>query len=90
MLSDWESSLTELSSDDDEYVPASKKNFKKAPRKRQQEEYRASGAYSRVLAGITDRARSIGREPVEGVSYNDVHCKKLVWYALGKCACHGG
>ncbi|KAI0808252.1 hypothetical protein C8Q74DRAFT_1188435, partial [Fomes fomentarius] len=83
MLSDWESSLTELSSDD-EYVPASKKNTKKAPRKRQQEEYRASGAYSRnplrAYRTTTYTAKSLYDQIIDNtIELNPEYQRDIVW-----------
>ncbi|RDX50781.1 hypothetical protein OH76DRAFT_1380310 [Lentinus brumalis] len=48
MLSDWESSLTELSSDEDEYLP-SKASKKKAPPRQAKNEYKASGSHTLAM-----------------------------------------
>lgn len=55
MLSDWESSLTELSSDEDTYVPAPKKAKAKTRAKaKAKEEYKVSGALSSMTPFVAD------------------------------------
>lgn len=53
MLSDWESSLTELSSDEDTYAPAPKKAKTKTKAKAK-EEYKVSGALSSMPSFVAD------------------------------------
>lgn len=57
MLSDWESSLTELSSDEDTYAPAPKKAKTKTKAKakaKAKEEYKVSGALSLMTSFVAD------------------------------------
>ena len=83
MYSDWESSLTELSSDEDEYIPnASKK--KKAPPRKTKGEYKASGSHALVMPAVIDPTcvfhAYVGRECPQTVPHNDVYREEPVRY----------
>ncbi|KAI0699490.1 hypothetical protein C8T65DRAFT_659370 [Cerioporus squamosus] len=79
MLSDWESSLTELSSDEDEYVPSKASKKKKAPPRQAKSEYKVTNSL-RPYRTTTYTAKSLYDQIIDNTIHLDPEYQRdIVW-----------